>query len=381
MLAKTLKMLACSCGKSLQLTDSSNGEQISSGKMKCIDLNHHDEYQIRNGIPNLLPPKIKNRISTWERFTSKITWNKPILTTEKILARQIIASNNMASKYYKNVVDPFLSVQLAKSFERYEDLFLLKEIRKKVDRNKRVVFIEMGCGPGRYFLLLGSKISRAGGSEFKNHPDLKNYFEYDKKFDENLLHIIGIDFSEEMIKRSIILMKKHNLDNLLYDRITPIIGNAQNLKLNLSQFNDAHKIVTCMFQTLGNQETNDLRVNLLKSMKKLASPNGTVIVSVFDKNQFQKMGKEFYQVVEPTVGKSINNISDDKEAILRTEKGVYSKWFSKQDLKEVFKAAEMRAEIKDESNLKPFVEHDRYVRVHEQKKYVIPRALIAIAHV
>ncbi len=115
-------------------------------------------------------------------------------------------------------------------------------------------------------------------------------------------------------------------------------GIAQNFNLNKKMLDDTHKVIVCTFQTLGNQENTELQVQMLKSMKNLASPHGTIIVSVFNKKLFKDFGlKKFYgREVKRTVGDIVGSKQDVENSILRTSKGVYSKWFSKDDLEDLF---------------------------------------------
>ena len=149
-------------------------------------------------------------------------------------------------------------------------------------------------------------------------------------------------------------------------------------------FDDTHKVIVCTFQTLGNQENRDLQVQMLKSMKKLASPSGTIIVSVFNKRLFKSFGlKTFYgKEVKKTVGNIITSKEDMENSVLRTTKGVYSKWFSKNDLESLFKDAKLtNYTIMDEDSLKPITDYKKYLKIEEQTKEVFPRAILGLAKV
>src|SRR5207245_5690769 len=144
-----------------------------------------------------------------------------------------------------------------------------------------------------------------------------------------------------MISHSTRLLKKYRLGQHLYKRIFPITGIVQNFHLSQKGFDQTHKVIVCTFQTLGNQENIDLQVQLLQSMKKLALPHGTIIVSVFNKKLFKDFGlKTYYErEVKQTVVEIINSKQDEENDILRTNRGVYSKWFSKDDLAQVYRKA------------------------------------------
>jgi len=231
--------------------------------------------------------------------------------------------------------------------------------------------------------LLGSKIDINSCRELKRNSETASLYKYDKIYDKNLRNIIGIDYSEEMVSHSTRLIKKYGLGQYLYERIFPITGIVQNFHLN-QQLDRTHKVIVCTFQTLGNQENMDLQVQLLESMKKLALPHGTIIVSVFNKKLFKDFGlKTFYgREVKQTVGEIINSKQDENNSILRTKKGVYSKWFSKDDLEQLFRKAKIsNYKIMDENSLQPITGYEQYLKAEEQRKHVFPRAIVGLAEV
>ncbi len=196
--------------------------------------------------------------------------------------------------------------------------------------------------------------------------------------------MIGIDYSEEMVSYSARLLKKYGLGKLLNTRIFPVNGIAQNFHLNDKLFSGTHKVIVCTFQTLGNQENTELQIQMLKSMKKLASPSGTIIVSVFNKKLFRDFGlKKFYgREVKRTVGEIVTSKQDVQNAILRTSKGVYSKWFSKEDLEDLFSGAKIsRYTIMDSKSLEPIPGYEQYLKSEEQRKDVFPRAIVGVAKI
>ncbi|MGH2850561.1 MAG: hypothetical protein ACRDLP_08100, partial [Solirubrobacteraceae bacterium] len=239
-------------------------------------------------------------------------------------------------------------------------------------------------GPGRYLILLGSKIGINSCKELKRNSDTAALYKYDKMYDRNLSNIIGIDYSEEMTSHSTRLLKKYGLGEYLNKRIFPITGIVQNFNLNQQILDSTHKVIVCTFQTLGNQENTDLQVQLLESMKKLALPHGTIIVSVFNKKLFKDFGlKTFYgREVKQTVGEITSSKQDKNNSILRTKNGVYSKWFSKDDLEQLFQKAKIsNYKIMDKNSLQPIIGYEQYLKIEEQHKDVFPRAIVGIAEV
>ena len=343
-------------------------------------------YVFKNGYLNLLPPKIRNEICTKGILTRKI---KEKLHVEKLskneydLIKGIIASKYMARQYFRNVVHPTEAAWSARSYERFEEIFITNYLDSLL-KTTQVTFVDAGSGPGRYLLLLGSKIAINSCKELKKNSETSRLYRYDKMYEKNLRHIIGIDYSEEMISHSTRLLKKYGLGQFLNERIFPVTGIAQNFNFNTKALSGTHKVVVCTFQTLGNQENVDLQVAMLKSMKKLAMPHGTILVSVFNKKLFKDFGlKKFYgREVKRTVGEIMISKQDEDNAILRTSKGVYSKWFSKDDLEDLFRRAKIsKYKIMDEKSLQPIGGYEEYLKTEEQRKDVFPRAIMGMAEI
>ncbi|HEV2192666.1 MAG TPA: hypothetical protein VGR54_03500 [Nitrosopumilaceae archaeon] len=343
-------------------------------------------YSFKNDYLNLLPPKIRKEICTRgileRKIKDKFHMNQ-LSKNEQDLIKGILASKYMAKQYFRNVVHPTQAAWSARSYERFEDIFILSYLDNLLKKGE-VTFIDAGSGPGRYLILLGSKISVNSCKELKRNSETTTLYKYDKIYDKNLRNIIGIDYSEEMTSHSARLLKKYGLDQYLNERIFPITGIIQNFNLNQQTLDRTHKVIVCTFQTLGNQENMDLQVQLLESMKKLALPHGTIIVSVFNKKLFKDFGlKTFYgREVKQTVGEIITSKQDENNSILRTKNGIYSKWFSKDDLEQLFKKAKIsNYKIMDENSLQPIVGYEHYLKVEEQRKDVFPRAIVGLAEV
>jgi SAM-dependent methyltransferase len=299
------------------------------------------------------------------------------------LIRGIIASKYMARQYFRNVVHPTEAAWSARSYERFEEIFITNYLDSLL-KKKQVTFVDVGSGPGRYLLLLGSKIGINSCKDLKKNLETRRLYQYDTNYEKNLRYVIGIDYSEEMISHSSKLLKKYGLGSFLNKKIFPVTGIAQNFNLNKKMLDGTHKVIVCTFQTLGNQENTELQVQMLKSMKKLASPHGTILVSVFNKKLFKDFGlKKFYgREVKRTVGEIIASKQDVENAILRTSKGVYSKWFSKDDLEDLFCRAKIsKYKIMDAKSLQPIGGYEEYLKAEEQRKDVFPRAIVGIAQI
>lgn len=343
-------------------------------------------FSFKNDYLNLLPPKIRKEICTRgileRKIKDKFHMNQ-LSKNEQDLVKGILASKHMAKRYFRNVVHPTQAAWSARSYERFEDIFIINYLDNLL-KNKEVTFMDAGSGPGRYLILLGSKIGINSCKELKKNSETERLYKYDKMYDKNLRNIIGIDYSEEMTLHSTQLLKKYGLEQYLNERIFPITGIIQNFNLNQQILDQTHKVIVCTFQTLGNQENMDLQVQLLESMKKLALPHGTIIVSVFNKKLFKDFGlKTFYgREVKQTVGEIITSKQDENNSILRTKNGVYSKWFSKDDLEQLFKKAKIsNYKIMDENSLQPITGYEQYLKVEEQHKDVFPRAIVGLAEI
>jgi len=353
-------------------------------ELKCTGCD--STYSFKNYYLNLLPPKIRKEICTRgileRKVKDKFRMNQ-LSKNEQDLVKGILASKYMAKQYFRNVVHPTKAAWSARSYERFEDIFILSYLDNLL-KKKEVTFIDAGSGPGRYLILLGSKINVNSCKELKRNSETASLYKYDEMYDKNLLNIIGIDYSEEMTSHSARLLKKYGLGQYLNERIHPITGIVQNFNLNKQTLDQTHKVIVCTFQTLGNQENMDLQLQLLESMKKLALPHGTIIVSVFNKKLFKDFGlKTFYgREVKQTVGEIITSKQDENNSVLRTKNGIYSKWFSKDDLEQLFKKAKLyNYKIMDENSLQPITGYEQYLKVDEQRKDVFPRAIVGIAEV
>src|SRR2546428_1078476 len=382
-LQKNLIVKCPTCSSSLKFKNENSSLEHEELDLRCTRCN--SVYSFKNGYLNMLLPKIRKEICTRGILERKIKDKfhvNQLSKNEQDLVKGIIASKYMAKQYFKNVVHPTQAAWSARSYERFEDIFIVSYLDNLL-KNKKVTFIDAGSGPGRYLILLGSKIGINSCKELKRNSETSTLYKYDKMYDKNLHNIIGIDYSEEMVSHSTRLLKKYGLGQYLYDRIFPITGIVQNFHLN-QQLDRTYKVIVCTFQTLGNQENADLQVQLLESMKRLALPHGTIIVSVFNKKLFKDFGlKIFYgREVRQTVGEIINSKQDEDNSILRTKKGIYSKWFSKHDLEQLFKKARIsNYKIMDEKSLQPVTGYEQYLKPEEQRKDVFPRAIVGLAEI
>lgn len=360
--------------------------KVPSKKENIFCTNCSSGYVFKNGYLNLLAPNMRNEICTKGLLARKIQEKLHVGGLSKNdhdIIRGIIASKYMARQYFRNVVHHTEAAWSARSYERFEEIFITNYL-DGILKKKQVTFVDAGSGPGRYLLLLGSKIGINSCKDLKKNHETGKLYQYDANYEKNLKYVIGIDYSEEMISHSARLVKKYGLGQFLNKRIFPVTGIAQNFNLNKKMLDGTHKVIVCTFQTLGNQENTELQVQMLKSMKNLASPHGTIIVSVFNKKLFKDFGlKKFYgREVKRTVGEIVGSKQDVENSILRTSKGVYSKWFSKDDLEDLFCRAKIsKYKIMDAKSLQPIGGYEEYLKAEEQRKDVFPRAIVGMAQI
>lgn len=361
----------------LRLIDAEySDELIRKGTLQCSTCG--EKFPIKDGVPNLLPTRMR-------KYLEGKGDEKELTLRDKEIVKGIEWSGKMVPSYHENVVDPFSSAPRARFIERYEDLYIdsvLDEYTK--NKKEKVIFIEMGVGTGRYLIRYGSRLLnkeeqhplKSGVCQaYRKDPILRKHYSYDVNYDRNLRMLIGIDFQEGMIERSIQNLKSMKLYSLFGKRILLFVGVGQYFDLALEQvdeFKNSFKVITCVFQTLGNQK-EELQIELLKALKRLALPRGVIVVSVFNKEMFDEFGlKKFYAIdVKPTVGELREDpeaLELRKEGTLITSKGVYSRWFSREDLKRIFKSAGLKVTLRSADQLDTF-EDTAYISENMQKKY------------
>jgi len=390
MLLDKLRLLRCSsitCRGRLELdTDTAQiyDNHVLQGDLSCIQCGK--KYSVveieKVGIPNLLPPIFQRYLESG--FISRSKLLKSMNEEEQQIVKQIAASEKMAPGYLRYVVDYRSATSAAYYYERYEDLVLRDILERCFDEKRKVVLIELGSGPGRYLVQYGAKVSKRKDAclDFRTVEDIKRFYAYDKRYDDYLKLIIGVDFSQRMIRDALRWLTTNKLDELVYtDRILQVLGIAQHLNLSFegTEYQDCTKVVACVFQTLGNQVTHELQIKLLEKMKEIASSNGIVVVSVFSKEVFSDYLEKYYGKITKSIGKIIFNRKDLDNAVVRTKKGVYSRWMTENELLDLLIRAGFQAEnieVKTGVRLPLFKEDFDYVPEGEQEK-IQKRGIIA----
>ena len=374
-MTNVVSFLRCSkCGDVLEKV---NSDVIQKGLLKCSLCG--EKYYIENYVPQMIPSEINEVLSVIARIKvsdvspsksqeslewfsdlvripfNAIKWGRPnkfgaqlAVMREQCNKRDIgefeqkqlstlIASKNMARCYRHEVSDPLRGSIHTTSYRNYEDAFLEELLNDKI-QNGKVVFIDLGSGDGRKLHLYGSKVSKDKNVSTK-YKQLIPEYKYNPDYAKNLLLILGIDFETEMIGRATSWINENNLTPLVIEeeRITQILGMTSylNIDFNSSDFEDAHKIVTILFQTLGNQLDEELQISMLKKAKEFATPNGTVFVSVLNRYPFNQQAQVYYKSIERSVGK----MAYCENGTFISDKGVFSRWFDPKEVFSLFKVA------------------------------------------
>ena len=233
---------------------------ISKKRENVSCTNCSSRYVFKNDYLNLLVPNIRNEICTKGMLARTIKEKLHVGKLSKNdhdLIKGIIASKYMARQYFRNVVHPTEAAWSARSYERFEEIFITNYLDSLL-KKKQVTFVDAGSGPGRYLIFLAQKLVSIRVKTLKKTLKQVDCTRYDENYEKNLRYVIGIDYSEEMISHSTRLLKKYGLGSLLNKRIFPVTGIAQNFNLNKKMFDDTHKVIVCTFQTLGNQENTGI---------------------------------------------------------------------------------------------------------------------------
>jgi hypothetical protein len=322
--------------------------------------------------PGKLSPPAKPAPSL-QRFLfclDQLLQNSLYSAKEKRELCSILSSELMAVGYRQHVADPAVASMEAVNYEKYEDIVLRKIMNAVLSTEDSVAMVELGSGVGRVIHQYGSCISsdpkacvryRRLGPELYRQKSLDN--------PERLKLILGIDFSVDMLQKSVSWLKQDRLGELVREgRIVQVLGSIRSLKLDFGAagLSNLRRVVCILFQTIGNQIGLDLQVEMLSKAKEIAGTNGVVIVSAFNGESFAEQGREYYRSIGGSVGKPWAW----GDNFFLSDKGVYSYWLSKTELSKIFSLAGMSsAEIFTHNELKTFPDFDRYIDLENQEQY------------
>ncbi len=289
----------------------------------------------------------------------------------------MLSSHFMSSGYKKHVADQLSAPIQAIGYEKYEDIILRRVVNNLLTKES-VVLIEFGSGVGRLLHQYGSCISnRSNACEHYRRYLSPMYAQNSITNGDALRLIIGIDFEQRMIQNASRWLRESKLHDLVQKgRIVQILASIRrlNLSFNSTPYENDTKIVCILFQTLGNQLSRDLVVDILKKAWQVASPNGLVFVSVFNKAVFDEQAGEYYSSIARSVGSAIYC----KNGKFLSSKGVLSSWFAVNELEDIFNNAGIENfRIFDGNSLPVYEQYDKYINCEEQR-FFKKRAIIGI---
>ncbi len=167
-------------------------------------------------------------------------------------------------------------------------------LEKNIKPNSKI--LDIGCGFGRHIKILASSAEE----------------------------IIGIDNNKNMISKA-----KQNLSN--FKNVKLFLQNAKRLQFD----DDSFDYIICMTNTFG--DFPDIKINVLKGMKRVCKNNGKIIISVYSeksieirKNDYEKVGL---------------HISKMKDGIIHTEEELISEQFTKAQLENLFNSIDLEVKI------------------------------------
>jgi ubiquinone/menaquinone biosynthesis C-methylase UbiE len=178
------------------------------------------------------------------------------MDASSLVDRDLSYWNRVADDYEQSLVDPNFAEEASVLYEEFEDEYIDKVIER--NKLKKLVLIEIGSGTGRY--------------QRKYAEDLR------------IQYIIGIDFSSNMIKCSLKNLEEYKED--IGKRILLVQGLAEKTSVlvnSIEKLKDTMPIVTCVFNTLGNIESEERRLEVLKRIKEMLGERGIGIISVFNR--------------------------------------------------------------------------------------------------
>ena len=190
----------------------------------------------------------------------------------------------------------FFETWLKQAHPKIKDWFQ-KEIdylKNNIKPNSKI--LDIGCGFGRHIELIA---------------------DFSKE-------VIGIDNNKDMVQKA-----KDRLSN--FKNVKILLQDAQNLKFQ----DDYFDYVICMTNTFG--DFPDIKLNVLKEMKRVCKKGGKIIISVYNDKALEIRKKDYKKV-----GLHIIKI---KDGIVYTKEGLISEQFTKQQLKELFDKLKLKSKI------------------------------------
>jgi 2-polyprenyl-6-hydroxyphenyl methylase/3-demethylubiquinone-9 3-methyltransferase len=170
----------------------------------------------------------------------------------------------------------------------------IEYLEKNIKPNSKI--LDIGCGFGRHIKILAP-------------------------FAEE---IIGIDNNSDMVQKS-----KQNLSKI--KNIKLFLQDAKKLDFGDNSFD----YVICMTNTFG--DFPDVKIDVLKEMKRVCKSNGKIIISVYSEKSLEIRKNDYEKV-----GLHITKIDN---GIIQTKEGLISEQFTKSQLGKLFSSVNLAVNI------------------------------------
>ena len=245
---------------------------------------------------------------------------------------------NLSVDYDKYMIDKSSAYPEARNYENFEEALVLGIVRGLADRGKDIAFIEAGSGTGRYMKLLGYKI-------IAHKKPVNSVYSYDENLSRRLKLIVGVDFSEKMLRITREKLKSAVVENgiNLFDKLTQgnklrliykgIENTSEGMILKANE-KGLTRVVCCMFGTFGNISEDD-REEALRRMIEWRGRSGVLILSLFNRDRLKNnIGYYYYKATSDLLG---NPKFDYDKGDVTTDKDFLSHWYGLDEVKELAK--------------------------------------------
>jgi SAM-dependent methyltransferase len=251
-----------------------------------------------------------------------------------LIDRDLHYWERVADNYDKLLINPFTAEEGSVNYQEFEQKYIDEVIGEAATKNK-IVLIELGCGTGRIFA---------------------NYID-----DDRIKYLIGIDFSEKMLKS--LLKNFESCRETAKEKLILAQCLAEESFISFDdndEFRDTIPIVICMFNTLGNVEQYERRIEVLKRIKEMIGDRGIGIISVFNRDLMKRDAtgsaecQRYYTdervqklIVPPNIVEKCKiagaSLLEQKQLFIYQDSGdvrtkdFYSHWFDEAELRNIIK--------------------------------------------
>jgi hypothetical protein len=290
----------------------------------------------------------------------------------------LLAGRAMARGYRKHVADPAGASMEAVNYEKYEDILLRNVVEQALSQSEALALIELGSGPGRILHQYGSTMSKTRHAcEVYRRIGPLLYQPSHLKGHERLRLVLGVDFAREMLESASKWLAQNKLGDLVEGgRLAQVRATVRNVPIDFDgpDWSKTTRVACILFQTIGNQLSRNLQVEMLKSARRAIGDRGIVFVSAFNGESFAEQGRPYYESIEGSIG-AIWAL--DERSVL-TKRGVFSRWLFPEEFRKLLADADMAdAQLLTEQRLATFPDFGGYIDIKSQERYK-RRALIGV---